>query len=253
MVALNRIAVFLDEEEVTDQVSSLKKDNTEHYLPGEYEGLGLENATLRWNTVPEAKEEDKRGTSNQSSPIAITIDVDEISRTEDLVDTLNEDRIFELLDVSVKFPEGKLTVVTGPTASGKSALLVRFFFFFSLTCSDFSQMAVLGEMTLVNGRIIMSKENSRVDENGLMYSISYAAQTPWLRHQSIKDNILFGYPFDQSRYEAVIEACALIPDLDILEDGDETEIGARCVSLSNLRTKLLIIEKGCKSFRWPKG
>ena len=39
----------------------------------------------------------------------------------------------------------------------------------------------------------MSKEPSRVDENGLMHSISYAAQSPWLRHQSIKDYILFIY------------------------------------------------------------
>ena len=88
-------------------------------------------------------------------------------------------------------------------------------------------MAVLGEMTLVEGRIIMSKEPARVDENGLMHSISYAAQSPWLRHQSIKDNVLFGYPFEEERYKAVIECCALQPDLEMLEDGDATEIGAR--------------------------
>jgi ABC-type transport system involved in cytochrome bd biosynthesis fused ATPase/permease subunit len=89
-------------------------------------------------------------------------------------------------------------------------------------------MAVLGEMTLLSeGRIIMSKNPSKVDENGLMHCISYAAQSPWLRHQSIKDNILFGYPFDEERYNAVIENCALNPDLGILEDGDATEIGAR--------------------------
>ena len=88
-------------------------------------------------------------------------------------------------------------------------------------------MAILGEMTLLSGRIIMSKEPSRVDENGLMHSISYAAQSPWLRHQSIKENILFGYPFDEARYDAVIECCALKPDLEMLEDGDATEIGAR--------------------------
>jgi ABC-type transport system involved in cytochrome bd biosynthesis fused ATPase/permease subunit len=82
-------------------------------------------------------------------------------------------------------------------------------------------------MTLVEGRIIMSKEPYRVDENGLMHSISYAAQSPWLRHQSIKDNILFGYPFEEERYTAVIECCALQPDLEMLEDGDATEIGAR--------------------------
>ncbi|KAJ7161745.1 P-loop containing nucleoside triphosphate hydrolase protein [Mycena filopes] len=45
-------------------------------------------------------------------------------------------------------------------------------------------------------------------------------------------NILFGYPFDEARYNEVIECCALQPDLDVLEDGDATEIGARGVNLS---------------------
>ena len=89
-------------------------------------------------------------------------------------------------------------------------------------------MALLGEMTLLNGgRIIMAKNPSKVDENSLMHSISYATQSPWLRHQSIKDNILFGYPLDEERYNAVIENCALRTDLDILKDGDATETGAR--------------------------
>jgi ABC-type multidrug transport system fused ATPase/permease subunit len=88
-------------------------------------------------------------------------------------------------------------------------------------------MALLGEMTTLSGKIIMSKRLSHVDEFGLTHAIAYAAQSPWLRHQSIKDNILFGYPYDDIRYNAVIEACALKPDLDVLEDGDETEIGAR--------------------------
>jgi excinuclease UvrABC ATPase subunit len=34
------------------------------------------------------------------------------------------DRVFELRYVTVRFPEGRLTVVTGLTASGKTALLV---------------------------------------------------------------------------------------------------------------------------------
>lgn len=90
-------------------------------------------------------------------------------------------------------------------------------------------MALLGEMTSLpgSGRIIMSKNTSRIDVNGNMHAISYAAQSPWLRHQSIKENILFGYPFEEERYQQVLECCALKPDLEILEDGDETEIGAR--------------------------
>jgi len=93
-------------------------------------------------------------------------------------------------------------------------------------------MALLGEMTTLHGKIIMSTRLSDVDETGLTPTISYAAQSPWLRHQSIEDNILFGFPYDDARYHAVIEACALPPDLDVLEDGDATEIGARGVSSS---------------------
>ncbi|KAJ6543644.1 hypothetical protein B0H10DRAFT_1711182, partial [Mycena sp. CBHHK59/15] len=62
--------------------------------------------------------------------------------------------------------------------------------------------------------------------------VSYAAQAPWLRHQFIKDNILFGCPLDAARYAQVIECCALQPDLDVLEDGDATKLGARGVNLS---------------------
>ncbi|KAF8957708.1 ABC transporter type 1, transmembrane domain-containing protein [Flammula alnicola] len=177
-VALKRISVYLEEDEVTEQVSSLKKSNPDRYHAGiEDEGLGLDNATFKWNEVTETganakgKRKDSPSTAATSSDDASTIAEDDSSD-----ESANErgTRAFMLKDVSVVFPEGELTVVTGPTASGKTALL----------------MAVLGEMTLVNGRIIMSKEPSRVDEHGLMHCISYAAQTPWLCHQSIKENIL---------------------------------------------------------------
>lgn len=48
----------------------------------------------------------------------------------------------------------------------------------------------------------------------------------------VQENILFGTPYDEERYELVLECCALKPDLEIFEDGDLTEIGARGVSLS---------------------
>ncbi|TFK37596.1 multidrug resistance-associated ABC transporter [Crucibulum laeve] len=219
-VAIKRIAVYLDEEEVTEQVSSLKKDLSEPYPPGsDDDGLGLADASLKWNEVPDDKANDK---GKDKSP-SLTAPTDVSSTVASEATSLAEpgDHKFELRDLTVRFPEGELTVITGPTASGKTALLA----------SDFL-MALLGEMTLTYGRIIMSKNPSRVDENGLMQAISYAAQSPWLRHQSIKDNILFGYPYDKDRYNAVVKSCALQPDLEMLEDGDSTEIGARGVSLS---------------------
>ncbi|KAF8220884.1 multidrug resistance-associated ABC transporter [Tricholoma matsutake] len=217
-VALNRIAVYLDEDEVSSQVSSLKNQDLSSPTPPSSaadEGLGFENASFKWNEVEEKpKEEDstKQPPSQENSEVETVVsDADSTFLVE------NSDHRFELRDLNVRFPEGELSLITGPTASGKTGLL----------------MALLGEMTLLpGGRIIMSKISSKVDEFGHMHAISYAAQSPWLRHQSIKENILFGYPLDERRYEAVIEACALLPDLEMLEDGDATEIGARGVSLS---------------------
>ncbi|KAL1733355.1 hypothetical protein EV714DRAFT_246810 [Schizophyllum commune] len=221
-VALKRIAVYLDEDEVTEQVSSLKKDLSapQPQATGEDDVLAIENGTFKWNEVEPEKAANGAGHIQSPTDTASTSDTivthDTASIAESEAGSVALDHHFELRDISVKFPDGKLTLVTGPTASGKTALL----------------MAVLGEMTLLQGRLILEKNPHRVDEHGLMHSISYAAQSPWLRHQSIKDNILFGYPYDEARYREVIECCALKPDLNMLEDGDATEIGARGVSLS---------------------
>ncbi|KAJ6491631.1 hypothetical protein C8R47DRAFT_1214434 [Mycena vitilis] len=212
-VSLNRIAVYLEEAEVDEQVSSLKKERSGPSSFDEDDRLGLEKASFKWNEV----EEDLDAKADKNGKKAATA-----SETDSILTVETEtgsvaDHKFELKDISVIFPDGELTLVTGPTASGKTALL----------------MAVLGELTsLPGGRIIMAKNTSKIDAFGNMHAISYAAQSPWLRHQSIKDNILFGYPFDEARYNDVIDCCALKPDLDMLEDGDSTEIGEKGVSLS---------------------
>ncbi|KAJ7047568.1 P-loop containing nucleoside triphosphate hydrolase protein [Mycena alexandri] len=191
-IALARISKFLDEDEVPDQVSALKSTSVEDAEVG----LVIENGSFKWNELAA-----KISTAEPSESAAV-----------------EEETRFELRDISVSFPEGKLTCVVGPTASGKTALL----------------LALLGEMTCFPGTQVNPPKSSRVDENGLMRSISYSAQTPWLQYATIKDNITFGFPFDEERYKSVLEACALLPDLAILPDGDRTEIGVRGVSLSVL-------------------
>ena len=54
---------------------------------------------------------------------------------------------------------------------------------------------------------------------------SYTAQDPWIQNCSLQDNILMGLPFDQERYSQVLQACALLPDLELLPASDQTEIG----------------------------
>ncbi|CAD0111512.1 unnamed protein product [Aureobasidium uvarum] len=62
--------------------------------------------------------------------------------------------------------------------------------------------------------------------------IALVTQTPWLQSTTLKDNMLLGEIYDASRYERVIEVCALIPDLEALKDGDQTSIGAQGVMAS---------------------
>ena len=59
---------------------------------------------------------------------------------------------------------------------------------------------------------------------------AYVPQSAWLRNASIRDNILFDLPYVEERYQRTLEACALLSDLEILEDGDQSEIGERGVS-----------------------
>ena len=53
-----------------------------------------------------------------------------------------------------------------------------------------------------------------------------------MQNATLKDNILFGEPYDKNWNEEVIEACALRTDLEMLPGGDQTEIGEKGINLS---------------------
>ena len=48
----------------------------------------------------------------------------------------------------------------------------------------------------------------------------------------MRDNILFGAEYDKKRFSNVVEVCCLASDLEMLANGDLTEIGERGVNLS---------------------
>ena len=68
-------------------------------------------------------------------------------------------------------------------------------------------------------------------ETGLFNTVAYAAQSAWLLNATIRENILFGEPYDAERYANVIRACALVRDLETLEGGDMTEIGEKVLTI----------------------
>jgi ABC-type multidrug transport system fused ATPase/permease subunit len=128
---------------------------------------------------------------------------------------------FRLINMSLKFHVGKLNVIAGATGSGKTSLL----------------MALLGEMKLLEGSVYLpgavSREHLRTDpETGLTNNVAYCAQQAWLVNDTIKENILFASPYDESRYNAAIKACALERDLEIFVAGDQTLVGEKGITVS---------------------
>lgn len=57
--------------------------------------------------------------------------------------------------------------------------------------------------------------------------MAYVPQEAWIQNATLRDNILFGVDHNPSKYDKVIDACALNADLEILPAGDLTEIGEK--------------------------
>lgn len=109
-----------------------------------------------------------------------------------------------LKNINLRIPKSTLTAVVGTVGSGKSSLVSAF----------------LGEMEKASGHV------------NTCGSIAYVAQQAWIQNATLKDNILFGKPFEKRKYERIIEACALKPDFEMLPAGDMTEIGEKGINLS---------------------
>ncbi|KAJ1750447.1 hypothetical protein LPJ79_002873 [Coemansia sp. RSA 1821] len=150
------------------------------------EEIGFANATLKWSTTNDA---------------------------------------FKLTNVNVLFPRNKLTVIGGPTGSGKSSMLA----------------ALVGEMFLQSGQVYIPTCQVNPTQGTTIADIAYISQEAWLRNATIKDNILFGEAFEQPRYNDVLEICALGPDIDLLPARDLTEIGELGVTLSDAQTASHIV------------
>ncbi|KAF9550267.1 hypothetical protein EC957_001174 [Mortierella hygrophila] len=109
-----------------------------------------------------------------------------------------------LTNINLEFKQGNLTTIVGRVGQGKSSLL----------------NAIIGDMY---------KHKGSVRIHGRM---AYVPQQAWILNATVRDNILFGNAFDQTRYDLVLMVCGLLPDIEILPSGDQTEIGERGINLS---------------------
>ena len=109
-----------------------------------------------------------------------------------------------LSDITLNVRNGNLVAITGAVGSGKSSLLA----------------AILGELPLHRGEISYHGK------------LAYVPQIPWVFSGTIRENILFGLPFNEEKFQQVVHICELTKDLTNFTKGDLTEIGQRGVTLS---------------------
>ncbi|CAE7200833.1 unnamed protein product [Rhizoctonia solani] len=136
-----------------------------------------------------------RGTKPVSAVLAPTSEKPTIAPTKEP---------FKMSNINLEIPRGQLCAIVGPIGSGKSSLL----------------QGLIGEMRKTGGDIRFGG------------TVGYCPQTAWIQSISIRDNITFGQPYDENKYQDIVRRVCLQPDFDMLPHGDLTEVGEKGISLS---------------------
>ncbi|KAF2156832.1 ABC multidrug transporter-like protein [Myriangium duriaei CBS 260.36] len=126
-----------------------------------------------------------------------------------------EEKPFEIKGINIEVGRKELIAVIGSVGSGKSSLLG----------------ALAGDMRKTNGSVTFGS------------SRAFCPQYAWIQNATVKENIIFGKEYKRKWYNQVIDACALRPDLEMLPNGDMTEIGERGITVSGGQKQRLNIAR----------
>jgi ABC-type multidrug transport system fused ATPase/permease subunit len=204
--AFERVQGFLLADELPDEFEMSEKED---------HAVVLRNAYFTWEQPMKADDSSGKAGRPTASEKMRNIFTGVKSKSKVEAESENSSRsastaeselphIFQLHNLNLTIGKEELIAVIGPVGSGKSSFV----------------NALAGEMRQTSGTLAFSQTQA------------LSPQSAWVQNATIRDNILFGAPFSPDRYWQVIDACALRPDLDLLPDGDMTEIGERGVTLS---------------------
>lgn len=201
IVSIKRILNFLN---IDESPSYVLHNNTENY------SIIIENANLGY-TVHKVVEDssklpigDEKYEAIKSDDAASLGDVELTTIDDKIIDPMTNRSVHTLLNINFSVKKGQLVAIVGGVGSGKTSFL----------------NAILGELLLKSGSVEM---------NG---TVSYHQQTPWILNATVRDNILFGEPYDEIRFNEAMKASCLDVDIKTLENGLMTEIGEKGINLS---------------------
>ncbi|KAG2140137.1 ABC protein [Suillus clintonianus] len=196
--AIQRLTHVFRAEQISGDTLIIDKDQEPALL--------MKDATFEWESHGQDSGEafsSKKGASGGGPPRGKHRNVKEDTVKEKST-PVKDAPLFKVMNVTMTIPRGQLVAVVGPVGSGKSSLL----------------QGLIGEMRKVSGHVSFGGR------------VGYCPQTAWIQNATLRDNITFGQPFEEDRYWRVIETACLLPDLQLLPDGDLTEIGEKGINLS---------------------
>lgn len=214
--SLGRIQDFLIAEE--------QNDDFVWDMEGKH-AVSMEHADFTWErtitqdhnkkTSPKSNKKQTKDAKDAEKAAAKGTRAADFAGDGDSSSTLTQVEPFKLHDLELSIGRNELIAVIGGVGSGKSSLLA----------------ALAGDMRRTHGSVTMGATRA------------FCPQYAWIQNTSVKENILFGKPYDRKWYDAVIDACALRPDLQMLPNGDMTEIGERGITVSGGQKQRLNIAR----------
>ncbi|PVF97426.1 ABC protein [Serendipita vermifera] len=169
--------------------------------------LEAENATFQWEqTVEQAMEANSKNKKKGSGHgrLGTKSDKKKAEAGDTGAPTPARQTPFSVRDINMVIPRGKLYAMVGPVGSGKTSIL----------------SGLLGEMKITQGNVKFGGK------------VGYCSQIAWIQNATVRDNVLFGRDWDEERYWSAVRNASLMMDLELLPDGDLTEIGEKGINLS---------------------
>ncbi|KAI1319685.1 Multidrug resistance-associated protein 1 [Mortierella claussenii] len=209
-VAVKRVQDFLLQEEIDDSLVEYRESPL-LYLPSNSKSdqEKQQQQQLEQRAVAVHVQDGTFSWANPNAPTSLDTTTESKDNKDNAAipsssNNINKDVRATLSDINLQIPHGSLTAVVGRVGQGKSSLI----------------SAIIGDMYKGKGHVQVTGR------------VAYVAQEAWIMNCTVKDNILFGQPLDQERYEHILVACSLSQDLEMLPAGDQTEIGERGINLS---------------------
>ena len=198
-VGLKRVAEFMSCNDVNENFFKIDNLNDSQYA------VNVNNCDFEWEIFNNENDNENDNIMDKKNENDIEKIETKISSeiSTDTTETSSKRNFDSLKDINFKVKKGEFIIIAGGVGSGKTSLL----------------LALSGFMKRTKGSVSINGSN-------------ILCGAPWIKNDSIRNNILFGKEYDEQKYTEIIKACSLDNDFKQIIAGDNCEVGERGITLS---------------------